>query len=123
VLFRSLTVAGSPLAVPRRHRAGPGEQVGSIRGRGDGGVHGVPVSGQQVPGHGHGLAGVRPGLALAADARHRGDHDHGDDGDQNEEEHGPLLPAAPAGTWPLSTGGIPASQQVQSVMVGTLGQT
>jgi hypothetical protein len=48
-----------------------------------------------VPGHGHGLAGVRPGLAFAADVRHRGDHDHGDDGDQNEEEHGPLLPAAP----------------------------
>jgi hypothetical protein len=35
--------------------------------------------GQKALGHEHGPAGLRPGLALAADARHRGDHDHGDD--------------------------------------------
>lgn len=39
--------------------------------------------------------GLRPGLALAKDVRHRDDHDHGDDDDQNDKEHGPLLPAAP----------------------------
>jgi hypothetical protein len=51
--------------------------------------------GQKAPGHEHGPAGLRPGLALAADARRRDDHDHGDDDDQNDKEHGPLLPAAP----------------------------
>jgi hypothetical protein len=54
-----------------------------------------PVPSQQAPGHGHGPAGLRPGLALPQDARHSDDHDYGDDDDQNDEEHAPLLSAAP----------------------------
>jgi hypothetical protein len=54
-----------------------------------------PLRISRGPGHKHGPAGLRPGLALAAHARHRDDHDHGDDDDQNGKEHGPLLPATP----------------------------
>ena len=54
-----------------------------------------PFRARKAPGRGHGPAGSRPGLALPQDARQRDDHDHGDDDDQNDKEHGPLLPAAP----------------------------
>ena len=53
-------------------------------------------SGQKAPGHGHSRAGLRLGLAPPAHARQRDDHDYGDDDDQNDEEHGPLLPATRA---------------------------
>ena len=36
---------------------GQGEQIGSVKGRGDEGVQGVPRFGQKAPGHEHGPAG------------------------------------------------------------------
>jgi hypothetical protein len=41
------------------------------------------------------VAGSRPALELPPDARQHDDHEHGDDDDQADEDHGPLLPVAP----------------------------
>ena len=96
-----LSGAGSPLAAPRRHRAGPGRAAPRHQGQGGWRCSLRLRSGQKAPGHGHSPAGLRPGLAPPAHARQRDDHDYGDDDDQNDEEHGPLLPAT-RGNWPPS---------------------
>jgi hypothetical protein len=43
------------------------------------------VPGQKAPGRGHGWVRLRLGLALPPDALHHNDHEHGDDGDQDEK--------------------------------------
>ena len=94
---RRPTVAGSQLGAPRRHRAGPGRAGPQHQGHGGWRCSLRLRSGQQAPGHGHG-PGLRPELALAAHARQRDDHDHGGDDNQNDQEHGPLLPTTPGTT-------------------------
>jgi hypothetical protein len=101
-----VSVAGSPLAATRRHRAGPGRAGPQHQGQGRWRGSWRPRSGQKAPGHGHGSAGLRPDLALPAHARQRHDHDQGDDDNQNDQEHASLLPATGA-NWPPSAADPP----------------
>jgi hypothetical protein len=82
---------------------GQGEEVRSIKGRGDEGVHCVSVSGRKAPGREHGLVGLRPRLAPPPHARHHDEHEHDDDDDQEEKKHVPLLPATSG--WLAAVGG------------------
>lgn len=54
-----------------------------------------PFRAGKAPGREHGLVGLLPRLALAPHARHHDEHEHGNDDDQDEKKHVPLLPATP----------------------------